>query len=116
MVNATAQAPQYAAAMQQELWQNMERWGTWVSEFVVNPADPPMDQTPKDVVWRRGKITLYRYQQQTDVLHPYPYLIVPWLGISRPYILDMLPGHSMVEYLVQQGHDVYMLDWGEIAE
>lgn len=22
----------------------------------------------------------------------------------------------MVEYLVQQGHDVYMLDWGEIAE
>ena len=63
-----------------------------------------------------SKITLYRYQQQTVTLHPYPYLIVPWLGISRPYILDMLPGHSMVEYLVQQGHDVYMLDWGEIAE
>ncbi|PON10254.1 hypothetical protein C2W62_51050 [Candidatus Entotheonella serta] len=48
MVNATAQASQYAAAMQQELWQNMERWGTWVSEFMVNPADPPMGQTPKD--------------------------------------------------------------------
>jgi polyhydroxyalkanoate synthase len=116
MVNATAQAPQYAAAMQQELWHNMERWGTWVSEFVVNPADPPMGQTPRDLVWRRGKITLHRYQPQTATLNPYPYLIVPWLGISRPYILDMLPGHSMVEYLVQQGHDVYMLDWGEIAE
>ena len=42
--------------------------------------------------------------------------MVPWLGISRPYILDMLPGHSMIEFLVQQGHEVYLLDWGEIAE
>ena len=41
--------------------------------------------------------------------------MVPWLGISRPYVLDLLPGNSMIEYLVNQGHDVYLLDWGEIA-
>jgi polyhydroxyalkanoate synthase len=116
MLNATVQAPEYVRAIQDELWKDSERWSNWMTEFMVNPADPPMAQTPKDTVWRRGKITLNRYRPQTDSLHPLPYLMVPWLGISRPYILDMLPGHSMVEYLVQQGHDLYMLDWGEIAE
>jgi polyhydroxyalkanoate synthase len=115
-MNATMQAPEYARAMHDEMWTNIERWGAWMNEFVVSPADPPMGQTPKDVVWRRGKITLYRYHPQAEPCHPHPYFMVPWLGISRPYILDMLPGHSMIEYLVQQGHDVYLLDWGEIAE
>jgi polyhydroxyalkanoate synthase len=75
-----------------------------------------MGMTPKDVVWKRGKIQLYHYQAQTAQRHPIPYFIVPWLGISRPYVLDMLPGHSMIEFLVQHGYDVYMLDWGVIAE
>ena len=42
-------------------------------------------------------------------------IIVPWLGISRTNVLDMLPGNSCVEFMVNQGHDVYLLDWGEIA-
>ncbi len=32
--------------------------------------------------------------------------------ILKPYILDLVPGNSFVEYLVEQGHDVYLLDWG----
>lgn len=32
--------------------------------------------------------------------------------ILRPYILDLVPGNSFVEYLVEKGFDVYMLDWG----
>ena len=75
-----------------------------------------MAQTPWDAVWKRGKIQLYRYMPQVEERRPLPYFMVPWLGISRPYILDMLPGHSMIEFLVQQGHEVYLLDWGEIAE
>ncbi|HEY7491779.1 MAG TPA: hypothetical protein VIH59_11815 [Candidatus Tectomicrobia bacterium] len=31
------------------------------------------------------------------------YDIVPQFGVSRPYVLDMLPGHSMTEFLVQCG-------------
>ncbi len=116
MVNPSVQDPEYARAMQDEMWRNMERWGNWANEFVVNPADPPMAQTPRDVVWKRGKTTLYRYRLQTEQTCPIPYLMVPWLGISRSYVLDMLPGHSMIEYLVQQGHDLYLLDWGDIAE
>lgn len=116
MANPRMQAQAFAGASQEEMQHNWQRWSNWVDTFVVNPADPPMALTPKDVVWKRGKIQLYRYLPQTDQVNPVPYFIVPWLGISRPYILDMMPGHSMIEFLVQQGYDVYMLDWGAIAE
>ena len=32
--------------------------------------------------------------------------------VSRSYILDLRPGNSAVEYLVDAGFDVFMLDWG----
>ena len=32
--------------------------------------------------------------------------------INRPYILDLRPGNSFVEYMLQNGYDVYLLDWG----
>jgi len=70
-------------------------------------------QTPKELVWTLNKAKLYRY---TPVLpaekrHPVPLLLVFAL-MNRPYILDLRPGHSFVEYMVNQGYDVYLLDWG----
>ena len=32
--------------------------------------------------------------------------------INKPYILDLTKGSSFVEYLVNRGFDVYLLDWG----
>jgi polyhydroxyalkanoate synthase len=110
------QAPEFAQAFQAEALKNLQRWSNWTEDFVSHPADPAVGTTPRDVLWKRGKVQLYRYRPQREALHPTPYLIVPWLGISRPYILDLLPGHSMIEFLVQHGHDVYLLDWGVIAE
>ena len=43
--------------------------------------------------------------------HPVPLLLVFAL-MNRPYILDLRPGHSFVEYMVNQGYDLYLLDWG----
>ena len=116
MADPMTQAAAFTQTLQNELQKNLARWSNWMSDFVVSPAEPPMAQTPRDLVWKRGKIQLYRYPAQAAQRQPLPYFMVPWLGISRPYILDMLPGHSMIEYLVQQGHEVYLLDWGVIAE
>ena len=70
-------------------------------------------QTPKEVVWTLNKATLYRYVPVVPVRqrHPVPLLLVFAL-MNRPYILDLRPGHSFVEYMVQQGYDVFLLDWG----
>jgi polyhydroxyalkanoate synthase len=38
------------------------------------------------------------------------FLVLPL--INRAYILDLRPGASFVQFLVEQGFDVFMLDWG----
>jgi len=68
-------------------------------------------QTPKEVIWTKNKATLYRYAPQGEIRFPVPLLLVYAL-IDRPFILDLIPGNSFVEYLVEQGFDVYLLDWG----
>lgn len=69
-------------------------------------------QTPRRVVWSRGATTLYRYEPRTADPHPVPVVLVYAL-ILRPYILDLVPGRSLVAHLLDAGLDVYLLDWGD---
>jgi polyhydroxyalkanoate synthase len=71
---------------------------------------PGVGLSPKQVVWRRGRAELWRYDNDA-VTAGAPVLIVFSL-ISRSYILDLSPGNSFVERLVKAGFDVYLLDWG----
>ncbi len=100
----------------EEAERNARRLKGYYESFVASPADPPMAATPKDPVWRRGKTQLFRYRPQVANPSKVPYVMVPWLGISRSSVLDMLPGKSFIEFLVKHGHDVYLLDWGDIQE
>ena len=70
-------------------------------------------QTPKELVWTLNKAKLYHYIPVVpkEQRHPVPLLLVFAL-MNRPYILDLRPGHSFVEFMVNQGYDVYLLDWG----
>ena len=72
---------------------------------------PELGVTPKDVVWRRDKAQLWRYRRTTPARYAQPVVFVTSL-VSRSYILDLLPGSSSVEFLRDQGFDVFMLDWG----
>jgi polyhydroxyalkanoate synthase len=78
--------------------------------YVRGTNRPKLGATPKDVVWQRGKAELWRYRGDTVRYGP-PVVIVHSL-VSRSYILDLRPGNSLVEYLVNSGLDVFMLDWG----
>lgn len=70
-------------------------------------------QTPKELVWTLNKAKLYRYVPVVpkEKRHPVPLLLVFAL-MNRPYILDLRPGHSFVEFIVKSGYDLYLLDWG----
>lgn len=70
-------------------------------------------QTPKEMVWALNKTKLYRYVPllPESQRKPVPLLLVFAL-MNRPSILDLRPGHSFVEFMLKQGYDVYLLDWG----
>jgi polyhydroxyalkanoate synthase len=70
-------------------------------------------QTPKETIWTLNKTKLYHYYPQTppEQRKPTPLLLVFAL-INRPYIFDLRPGGSFVEYMVGQGYEVYLVDWG----
>ena len=81
------------------------------ANLLLTRDDAQIGVTPKDVVWTHRKTTLYRYRSNRRT-HALPVLLVFAL-INRPEIFDLRPGNSFVEFLLDEGFDVFLLDWGK---
>jgi polyhydroxyalkanoate synthase len=67
--------------------------------------------TPRETIFSQGTLKLHHFVPQADAVYRVPVLIVTSL-VNQPYILDLVPGQSMVEHLLKQGFDIYMIEWG----
>lgn len=74
------------------------------------PFPPPMPEAP--ITARRGTVSLRYIGGPADAP---PVVVVPSL-INAAIILDLGPGRSLVRYLADQGHRVYMVDWGPLGQ
>ncbi|HEY7127682.1 MAG TPA: class III poly(R)-hydroxyalkanoic acid synthase subunit PhaC [Ktedonobacterales bacterium] len=88
----------------------LKRYSTGM-RIITEGAQADTAQTPKEVIWSKNKAKLYHYVSATERRFSVPILMVYAL-INRAYVLDLMPGISLIEYMVNQGFDVYLLDWG----
>jgi polyhydroxyalkanoate synthase len=110
---ATTRQPytrQLVEAAQSQLDRNRERAKKGL-DILLAREEPPVGITPKDVIYSRGTLRLYHYRPWTDEVYRVPVVFVMSL-VSKPWILDLTNGQSFVQHLLQQGFDVFMVDWG----
>lgn len=69
-------------------------------------------KTPFDVIYQRGLLSVRHYHATTAIQHRVPLVIVPPLAVNM-LIYDLFPQRSLVRYLLSQGFDVYLIDWGK---
>ena len=80
------------------------------ANIVLTEGDVIIGATPKEPIWTYRRTTLYRYRSAKR-RYPVPVLLVFAL-INRPDIFDLRPGNSFVEFLLNEGYDVFLVDWG----
>jgi polyhydroxyalkanoate synthase len=85
-----------------------------LTNVVLTTDDAVVGATPREIVWTHRATTLYRYRSSKRS-HAIPILLVFAL-INRPEIFDLRPGASLVEYLLEEGFDIFLVDWGVPAE
>jgi polyhydroxyalkanoate synthase len=66
--------------------------------------------TPGKVIYQNELMQLIQYAPTTEQVHRRPLLIIPpWM--NKFYVLDLRPGNSYVQWLVDQGHTVFIISW-----
>src|SRR4030067_2402967 len=80
-------------------------------ELFLNPPDFSVGTTPSEMIFHEDKMKLIHYIPTVEKTHQVPILIVYAL-VNRYYILDLQPDKSVIKKLLEEGFDVYVIDWG----
>lgn len=67
--------------------------------------------TPKELVWQNDLVKLYHYKRETPAKCKIP-VLVSFAIMNRQDVLDLQPDRSLMKKLLDEGLDIYIMDWG----
>jgi len=100
--------------MEQKILEEMNQLGTKLLkgyETFNQIKEVQIAQSPKTAVYKEDKLTLYKYDRETEPTYKTPVLIVYAL-VNTYKMLDIQPDRSYIQNLLGAGLDVYLIDWG----
>ena len=74
-------------------------------------GDIEVGVSEKEAIYKEDNLVLYHFKSRTKKQNSVPLLIVYAL-VNRPYMADLQDGRSMIQGLLDEGVDVYLIDWG----
>lgn len=80
-------------------------------EVLLQPLETEIATTPFEVVYKEDRVNLKHYSPVNGDRIKTPLLIVYAL-INRETMLDLQPERSVLQTFLNEGIDVYMVDWG----
>ena len=75
----------------------------------INTVD--IATAPRQMVWEDGKVKMFHFERDSKPKTKTPVLIVYAL-VNRWEMMDLQPNRSFIRKLVEEGMDVYVIDWG----
>jgi polyhydroxyalkanoate synthase len=78
---------------------------------LTSPLDTATGLSEKETVLEIDKLKLYHYKPLVKNLYSPPVLGIYAL-VNKQYMLDLQPDRSLVRHLLENGLDVYLIDWG----
>lgn len=81
------------------------------SDILLEPLNTAISETPYEIVYQEDRVKLKHYKPSGPARLGKPLLMVYAL-INRETMLDLQPGRSVVQTLLDNGIEIYMIDWG----
>ena len=103
-MNAASPLETFQLEFERTLQRNIQGLG-----YFASPA-PVLGASAKETLIAQGPWRLYHDHPKVDEVYRVPVILV-MATTNRGYVFDMVPGQSLVEFLLLRGYDVYMVDW-----
>lgn len=80
-------------------------------ELLSKMEEVEVGATPKELVWQNDLVKLYHYKRETPATCKVP-VLVSFAIMNRHDVLDLQPDRSLMKKFLDEGLDVYIMDWG----